>query len=535
MPGKLLEKVEHLIRIGIALSAERDINALLEKILLSAITLTSADGGTLYLVTSDQKLHVAISLSHSLHIRVNGLPQDQMVLKDIPLQREDGSFNEKTIVTYVANHKSVVNIEDAYNYPGFDFSGPRMFDEQHGYRTKSVLALPVINAEGEVMAVLQLINAHDAKTKKILPFSKEDESIATSFASQAGIALTNARLIIELKNLFKSFTTVIANAIDEKSPMTGNHSRRVPILCEMLAKAVNAVQTGPLKEVRFTPEEIEELKIAAFLHDCGKITTPAHIIDKHSKLETIFDRIELIQTRFEVLKRDAQIQVLEKKLKWMEHRAEEAFKAAKETFHSYDTEYEKNLAALSFEELFVEECNHSPFIDKAGAEQIKKMASRLFELKGKNVPLLNPDEVENLTIERGNLNAKERKIIENHVVLTHSMLSALDFPKNLKHVDEIASAHHERVDGKGYPQGLKGEQMLPQARILAIADIFEALSAPDRPYKQPLPLSKIYKILEEKVQEGHLDGQLVSVFLKEQVGLKYAQEHLAPAQIDVEL
>lgn len=520
----LFEKVAHLIEIGRALSSERDTNKLLEKILFSAKLLTHADGGSLYTVFQN-KLHFEILTSDSLNYHLGGTSSTPTNLPDIPLFLEKGVYNESTIVAHAVNYKKVVNIKDAYHETGFDFSGPRKFDEAHGYRTKSVLAVPIQNHEGDVIGVLQLINSLDPKTNQIKPFTEEDQFLAECFASQAGIAITNQRLILELKNLFNSFIKVISRTVDEKSPSTGNHSRRVSILAVMLAKAIS--EEG-LKS--FSPEDIEELKTAALLHDCGKITTPVHVQEKHTKLETIFDREELISTRFEVLKKEEEKKNLEKKLKWYQ---EKFSNSSNDHFKEIDEELEKKLSSLCFEEEFIRKCNHSFNITPEKAQEISKIASKVWKYRNEIVPLLNSDEVENLSLPYGTLTDKERKIIENHVVLTIQMLSEVPFPKNLKNVPAIAGAHHERVDGKGYPNNLTKDQMLIQARILAIADVFEALSAPDRPYKEPLKLSIIYKILKEKAETGHLDPDLVAIFLNKNVGLKYAEEHLAPEQIDI--
>jgi HD-GYP domain-containing protein (c-di-GMP phosphodiesterase class II) len=489
------EKLREILEIGAALTSERDLSKLLDKILLSAKKFTSADGGSLYTVSPDRKLHFEITTSDSLEFHVLGVSGKYEPLIDLPLTLPDGSPNQKMIGTYVANLGKTVNIEDAYQETGFDFTGPRLFDQESGYRTKSVLALPMKNQDGEVIGVLQLINAHDPETKKIIPFSEEDAYLGESLASLAGVALTNQQLICNLQLLFESFVRVIARTIDEKSPSTGNHSRRVPILAEMLAHAVNQTQTGALAKTHLSDEEIYALKVASFLHDCGKITTPVHIMEKHSKLETIFDRIELIKTRFEVLKRDAMIERLVKKLEWYEARTSHLQQERKEAFERIDCEYERVTAVLNQELNLIEKCNKAPFVTDEMAEEIRKMATKVWKYQEQLNSFLSPDEVENLTIPSGNLTEKERKIIENHVVGTKKILSEIPFPKHLRQVPEIASNHHERVDGKGYPLGLKKEETSLCSRILVIADIFEALSAPDRPYKEALPLSKFYVIL----------------------------------------
>lgn len=528
----LLEKVRNLIEIGSALTTETNLQRLLDKILTSASRFTSADGGTIYTVTAHKTLQFAVTSSDSLQFHLGATAK--VPFPEIPLFLPSGASNDSAIVAYAANWGKTVNIKDAYYETGFDFTGPRLFDQQRGYRTKSVLALPMKNHEGEVLGILQLINAYDPATKKIIAFSADDVYLAEALASQAGVALTNQRLVQDLKTLFESFVRTIAKAIDEKSPHTGNHSRRIPILCEYLADAVNATDFGPLAKVSFTDKEIYELKLAAFLHDCGKIATPVHVVEKHTRLETVYDRIETLAARFEVLKRDADIKRLTKKLEWYENQFPTGKEISVEPFREYDSEYEKEIASRNAEMQFLERCNKAEFVTDEMAAEIKKIASLMWKYKEALTLLLTSDEVENLCVSKGNLNEKERKIIENHVVVTKNMLSEIPFPKDMRRVPDIAANHHERLDGKGYPAGKKKDELSLQARILMISDIFEALSAPDRPYKEPLPLSRIYKILEEKVAEGHLDPDLVDVFLKQKVGLRYAKEHLAPKQIDVD-
>ncbi len=529
----MLENLRNLIEIGQALSSEHNLQKLLEKILLSAKKFTTADGGSLYTVTAERKLRFEITSSDSLDFHLGGTTGKAVPFVEISLFLPEGAPNNRMIVTYAANFGKSVNIHDAYKESGFDFTGPRLFDQERGYRTKSVLAIPMKSHEGDVIGILQLINAHDPLTKKIVTFSEEDVYLAESLASIAGVALTNQRLIRDLETLFESFIRVIAKTVDQKSPSTGNHSRRVPVLCEMLARAVNETAEGPLKNVALSEEEIHELKVAAFLHDCGKITTPVHIMEKHTKLEALYDRFEMIATRFEVLKRDALIARLVKKLEWYEAHFPHVHAERKTAFDTIDLEYEKSLAALNIDLKLIEKCNRSESVTKEIAEEIAKMSTRVWKYREALHSLLSPDEVENLSIPYGNLTDKERKIIENHVVLTKNMLSGIPFPRNLQRVPEIAGNHHERVDGKGYPRGLKKAETSLASRILVIADIFEALSAPDRPYKEALPLSRIYEILQAKVKEGHLDADLVDVFLNKKVGQRYAEEHLAPTQIDV--
>jgi HD-GYP domain-containing protein (c-di-GMP phosphodiesterase class II) len=520
---KILYKLNE---IGIALSKERNIPLLLEKILLNAKDLTGADGGTIYTVTSERTLHFEIAISDSLKFHVGGSSHIPVPFDDLPLFLKDGALNDSLMVAYAVNHKKTINIKDAYHEHGFDFSGTRKFDASTGYRTKSVLTVPMKNHEEEVIAVLQLINPREGR-----PFSSEDEQLAESLASQAGVALTNQLLIANFRSLFESMIRVIAEAIDENSPSTGNHSKRVPIVTLLLAKAVNNTEEGPFRSVRFSEDELYELEIAAFLHDCGKITTPVYIVEKQHKLETIFDRIELVNTRFSTLAEKAEKELLLKKLQWFETHCPREFNSAKGSFSLFEKEFHEKLHQFKEDREFVRKCNEGKEpVTEATLHRLRQIAQMSYSA---DQPMLTPDELENLSIVKGNLTDKERDIIKHHVVMTYRMLSQLSFPKEWGHVPEIASSHHERVDGKGYPRGLKKEQMSIQARILAIADVFEALSAPDRPYKEALPLSRVFQIMRQLVDEGHLDPDLFEVFFKQRAYLPYALQYLAPEQIDL--
>jgi hypothetical protein len=311
----LFRRLEQLNAIGAALSKERDINRLLETILIAAKTITHADGGTLYRMTEDGKaLRFEILRTDSLDIAMGGTTGNVINFPNLPLSKESGEANDSMVAAYAAIHDKTVNIADAYTEAGFDFSGTRSFDERTGYRSQSFLTVPMKNHEGEIIGVLQLINAMDPETRKVRPFASADQSLAESLASQAAIALTNRLLITQLEELFEAFINLINLAIDEKSPYTGGHCQRVPALTMMLADAADAASEGPLAAFKMDDRDRYELKIAGLLHDCGKVTTPVHVVDKATKLHTLFDRIHLIDTRFEVLKRDAEIRALRRQL-----------------------------------------------------------------------------------------------------------------------------------------------------------------------------------------------------------------------------
>ena len=525
----LFRRLEQLNAIGVALSKERDIERLLETILVAAKTITHADGGTLYRMTEDGRaLRFEILRTDSLHIAMGGTTGNVINFPNLPLTNDQGESNDSMVAAYAAIHDKTVNIADAYTEAGFDFSGTRSFDERTGYRSQSFLTVPMKNHEGEIIGVLQLINAQDPLTHQVNPFSSADQSLAESLASQAAIALTNRLLITQLEELFESFINLINLAIDEKSPYTGGHCQRVPALTMMLAEGVDATQEGPLASFKMDERDRYELKIAGLLHDCGKVTTPVHVVDKATKLQTLFDRIQLIDTRFEVLKRDAEIHALNKQLALRD----EVDANADATIWQ---EYHEEVRVLNEDREFLRKTNvGGEAMSEAAMQRVRDIGS---QRKWRNVDaveteFLTADEVVNLTIRAGTLTLKERDIINHHIVATIKMLEQLPWPKHLTRVPEYAGGHHERMDGKGYPKGLTREQMSLQARMMGIADIFEALTARDRPYKQGMKLSQAMGIMANFRKNGHIDPDLFDVFVKRGVYRRYAKQFLDPAQID---
>ncbi|GAB3268508.1 HD domain-containing phosphohydrolase [Chitinimonas naiadis] len=511
--GELMQRLEMLNAIGVALSAERDINRLVELILIAAKDLAHADAGTLYLV-KDGQLQFEIVRTDSLGIALGGSTGKRPPMPPIALKLPDGSPNTSTVVGCAALEGHTFNIPDAYEAVGFDFSGTKRFDATNGYRSKSFLTVPLRNHENEIIGVLQLINALDAQGQ-IEEFSNEDQRLVESLASQAAIALTNRQLINQLESLFEALIKLINTAIDDKSPYTGGHCERVPVLTMLLAEATGRVDWGPFREFEMSEKDRYELKIAGLLHDCGKITTPVHVVDKATKLETIFDRMALVDARFEVLRRDAEIA----QLKGLLDRAG----------------YEALLAQYADDQAFLRRANvGGEFMRPEDQERVRQIAAYSWsDANCQPMPFLSVDEVENLSIARGTLTAAERQIINHHIDVTIRLLEALPWPRHLAHVPEYAGGHHERMDGKGYPRGLTREQMSVQARMMGIADIFEALTARDRPYKPGKTLSESLTILARMTRDQHVDVDLFEVFVREKVYLEYAQMFLEPGQIDV--
>jgi len=523
------EHSKKLIDIGIALSAEKDIFNLLELIVDSARDFTNADGGTLYIVSDDEKsLNFEIVQTNSLNIRMGGKTGEKINWPPVPLFNEDGSPNKENVSTNVALTKKFVNIPDVYDVEGFNFEGTRKFDESTGYRSMSMLVIPMLNHENEIIGVLQLLNAKDETTDETIPFTDENIDLTASLASQAAIAVTNVRLIQDLKDLFDSFIRTIATAIDEKSPYTAGHISRVANLTMEIARKINVTEWGKYGKFNFSDDELEELRLAAWMHDVGKITTPEHVVDKSTKLEKIFDRVDLLKIRFEAIKLQMEKEWYSKKIEILTTEGKESTKLAE-----LDTEYSGIISKFSDDSEFCLQCNvPGEFMEDDKIERLQEFAKQSYGFNGESQPYISGDELLNLSIKRGTLNESDRKIIENHATMTLKMLNELPFSKKLRHVPEYAAAHHEKLNGTGYPLKLKGKEISVQARVMAIADIFEALTAKDRPYKKPMKLSQAIQILGYMVKDEHLDPDLVDVFLKEGMAEEYAKEHLLPDQID---
>ena len=570
------QRYRTLIELGIALSAERNHNRLMEKILLGAKSMTNADGGTLYLVTDGKDgLKFEIMLNDTLDVAMGGTTGKPIPFPPLRLHDEQGNPNHKNVSSYCALSGATVNIADAYDVDKFDFSGTKAFDAKTGYRSKSFLTVPLKNYENEVIGVLQLINARD-DANTVIPFGPDITPLIEALASQAAVALDNQRLIDAQKHLFKSFIQVIAGAIDAKSPYTGGHCNRVPALTAMLAKAACDQTEGPFAAFSLTEDEWYELEVAAGLHDCGKVTTPEYIVDKATKLETIYNRIHEVRMRFEVMKRDAVIDYLQGVVAG--ERPEEDLK----------TEMDGRLTRLDEDFAFVAECNvGGEFMAPERIERLKQIAAMtwvrtLDDQLGLSIdetrrrpadqpkpPVVeqvlsdrdwhvipyeagvdwsrydeegftmkpcadkyNQGEIYNLCIGRGTLTAEDRFKINEHITQTILMLKALPFPKNLTRVAEWAGGHHEQMNGRGYPKGLVREQMSTPACMMAVADIFEALTAADRPYKKPKTLSESLKIMSFMVKDQHIDSDLWQLFLTSGVWKDYALQYLRPDQID---
>jgi HD-GYP domain-containing protein (c-di-GMP phosphodiesterase class II) len=522
---KIISQVEKLTDIGIALSSEKDTAKLLEKILLGAKSITNSDGGTIYRVDGDA-IKIEIIRSDSLGIFLGG-GGNPINIPNIPLYLENGQPNLKNVVCYSYHNNKTINIDDAYDAIHFDFSGTKAFDKQNNYRSKSFLSIPLTNHQGEIIGILQLINAVDPETNEIVKFDSVSQRFAEALASQAATVLTKQQLISDLENMFESLVKLIATAVDEKSPYTGGHCRRVPELTLMLAQAASDTDHGYLRDFKLNEADHYELTIASWLHDCGKIITPEYVIDKSTKLEAIFDRIHLVEARFEVLKRDQEIALLKQRLAELENNNTSS--------PELEQTYQANIAQLDDDMAFIRECNTGgEAMSDEHITRLKSLQNLTWTSNNVAVPLLSDEEVYNLSIFRGTLTSEERKIINNHINVTIAMLEAIKFPKHLQNVVEYAGGHHERMDGKGYPKGLTRDEMSIPARAMAIADVFEALTAKDRPYKSGKKLSDALAILKKMKEDKHIDPDLHDAFIEHKIYKKYAEKFLDAYQIDVD-
>ena len=513
--------LRRLIDVGIALSAERNHDRLMERILLEAKDIYNADGGTLYVKDRD-RLVFSVMRTDTMNIKMGGTTGTKIPFPPLAMYGADGKPNHNSVATHVAITGQLVNIPDAYVAKDFDFTGTKKFDATNNYRSKSFLTLPLKNYENEVVGVLQLINARDRVTGEVREFDVARQSFVEALASQAAVALDNHQLLEGQRNLLESFVKLIANAIERKSPYTSGHCQRVPVLTNLLAEAACAAQAGPFADFKMTEDERYELHMAAWMHDCGKVVTPEYVMDKSTKLQTIFDRIETVRTRFAVLERDAELAY------WKKKAANDGTEAERQAA------LDATLAQIREDRAFIESTNvGGEFLADEKIERIHKVATRRWrDFDGKDQPFLSENEIYNLSIRKGTLTTEERKVISDHVVVTIEMLGQLPFPKNLRRVPEYAGGHHERMDGKGYPKGLKRDDMSIPARMMAIADIYEALTAADRPYKKAMTLSQSLKIMKKMQGEGHIDSDLFQLFIESGAYRKYAEAHLKPEQLD---
>lgn len=508
----------------VKLSGVTDTSALADEILREAKAITNADGGSLYLLKGDEnqaQLEFSLVLNDSLNISLGGQDGEDVNLPPVPLYRQDGTENRDNVASYVALTGESVRISDAYTEERFDLSGTRRFDESTGYRSKSFLTLPLKNHENDVIGVLQLLNARDFKTNEVIDFSSKGEVVVKALSSFAAIALHNRILLQDLKNLLDAFIKAIAQAIDAKSSHTSAHCERVPLLMELIAQAA-CEDEETFKDFSLTEDEWYELRVSAWMHDCGKLSTPDSVLDKSTKLHLMRDGIHEVKTRFAAIRQE----VITRHYKALCEGADAAPAKA---------QMDRELAQLEEECNFLVKANKGgEFMSEEDQAKVRQIGSRQWpDHNGQQQALLTEEEMDFLCIARGTLSFEERQIINNHMVVTLDMLEGLPFPKNLRRVPEYAGGHHEKMDGTGFPRGLTRDQMSIPARMMAIADIFEALTSKERPYKDPMKLSQALGILKRMKEDNHIDPDLHELFVKSRVWENYAETALLEEQKDV--
>lgn len=472
-------KNSELIKIldtGIALSKERDRNKLLDKILDESMDITHCDAGTLYMYR-ENKLHFHLMKTISMNVN-KGKDGEVIDLPPVPMVEEN-------ICAYTVIHKKPLNIENVYESTEFDFSGPYKYDQMTGYHTVSMLTIPLLNQEGEAVGVLQLINAMDEQ-ENVIAFAHRMEHIILALASQAAIAVSNIRYVEELKEQMWSFTEAMAETIDTRTPYNANHIRMVANYAAKLADFINEQHEKGVEKEYFSKNRKEQLILAALLHDMGKVAIPENVMNKATRLE---HRLKDIEIRFELFRARYQIQMLEGTMTQEEYNT--------------TTDCLDNILKL------VREVNVMGFLSDEKMQELEKAFTCKYVGKEGTQPYFTEEEKEDLLIRKGTLTEKEREVMQSHVEMTERILSKVHFNDNYQDVMKWAVQHHECLDGSGYPRHLTGDVLSTEARILAVADICDALLATDRPYKKPIPKDKAFAIMRDMVNQGKLDGKIV--------------------------
>ena len=484
---QLHPQIERLNQIGIALSNEIHLEKLLALIVTEARSFTNADAGSLYTLEKDQLLF-RIAQNDTLDNK-----GARGAFKPVPIP-----LNTRSIAGYVALEGQLLDIDDVYLLAeDLPYSFNQDFDRKNNYRSQSMLVVPMKEPDGEVLGVLQLINAKD-ENGQVVRFPESIISLTMSLASQAAVAIRNARLISYIKSLFEALIRYSASAIDARSPHTAGHSRRVAAYSTIIAEEINRLGHGPFKNIKFTAEELERLNYSAWLHDLGKIGVPEAILDKHLRLPEGWE--ETIEERF---KHCAACMVLEAALGGKQDPREA-------------TRSERQALASDLERL--KKINRSNWLPDEDQEFLEALHAHIFtDADDQEHPLLTDEEMVYLSVKKGNLTAEEYKTMQGHVEHTLNIVKNIPFTGHLEAVPTIAASHHEMLNGTGYPRHLQDQQITIEARILAMVDIFDALTAIDRPYRKAAPPERACAILQSDVESGRLDKDIVDLFVSQRL------------------
>jgi len=498
------KRFEALNKIGIALSGETHLGRLLELTVKEARYFTNTDAGSLYLVDHDKNcLNFEVAQNDSLKKRAD-LKSETFKPYSLPLKKN-------SIAGYVAVTGEMLNIADVYNLSpevGFEFN--RDFDIRNKYRTKSMLLVAMKDTEGKIIGVLQLINSTNSQGK-VVSFNANVESLISSLASQAAVAIKNAQLLKEIKDVFEALVRYSVSAIDARSPFTAGHSRRVAKHTMALARAINDTHEGPYADISFSPAQLEELNYAAWLHDIGKIGVREWVLDKQAHLSDA--ETDVLISRFENIKASAITETQEKRLELFHNRGESATE-----IKQLDSELKARINQIDEKLAFIKKINTSNLLTDSDINHLEEIYKKKYvDLEGEERNYLTDFEFENLSVRRGNLTENEIEEIQSHVTYTENIVNNIPFTGHLKRVPVFAAGHHEMLDGSGYTKHIKAENIPIQTRIITISDIYEALTAKDRPYKKSMDPIKSLAILKEEARNGKLDKELVRIFIEKKV------------------
>lgn len=506
------EELEAVNKIGIALSTVRDHDVLLDMILTKCREVSRADAGSLYLVERNPD---------GVALRWKLAQNDSL---EVSFQERTLAATRKSLAGTVALTGEVIVLDDAYNIPeDAEYEINRSFDVENGYLTRSIVVLPMSNHEGQIIGVLQLINrrregaparlAAADVPEWVVPFDPQTIHLLRSLTSQAAVALENNILYDSIERLFEGFVTASVTAIEQRDPTTSGHSFRVAELTCELAKLVDGIDRGPLAPFRFSSTQIREIRYASLLHDFGKVGVRENVLVKQKKLYP--GRIEMIQSRVETMVREIELLAEREKTQYLMANGRPGFEEFSE---DVDRKRQEQLDALLSDYRMILSFNEPTVLPEGSFEALSRISERRFlDLTGEEVPLLNPEEVRFLSIRKGNLDPDERREIESHVTHTFGFLSKIPWTDELSGVPQYAAAHHEKMNGAGYPHGLAGEAIPIQSRMMTVSDIYDALTARDRPYKKAVPIEKAIDILTMERNQGLLDPHVVDLFVEARV------------------
>ncbi len=501
--------MEELNRIGIALSSQQSVHGLLSLILQKSRDITGADAGSLYLLEESE--------SGERRLRFKLTQNDS---RQFPFSEFTLPLTENSMAGYAALRGAAINLRDAYAIPPeYPYRFNDSYDRESGYRTRSVLTLPMKNVRGEVLGAIQLINCKrrraapldspEAVDREVVPFPERAERLGMSLASQAAVAYENKKLYGEIESLFEGFVQASVTAIEQRDPTTSGHSFRVSTLTLALAEAVDATTTGPYSASRFNREQMKEIRYAAVLHDFGKVGVREEVLVKARKLFP--SQLELVRQRFDYIRKDLEARATQRKLEAVLERGRAG---AVPEIHRLDQEYKLRIEELDVYLEFILRVNQPTVLPEGNFDLLNEIARRFFrDPRGVEQPYLSSDEVRLLSIPKGSLDAEERLEIESHVVHTFNFLMQIPWTSELKAIPQIARAHHEKLDGTGYPYKLHSDQIPLQTKMMTICDIFDALSAADRPYKKAVPVERALAILDSSVRQKELDPELFRLFV----------------------